>query len=83
MKTFLVVVAVASATLLSTGAFSQQQFDGVDGFGHPIKAKPEYHQPARNERAYQDALGKIPDQKQSTDPWQTVRDKPQSNGSRN
>jgi hypothetical protein len=82
MRAFL-VVAVATATLSSTGALSQQQFDGVDGFGHPIKAKPEYHQPPRNEKAYQDALGKIPDQKQKLDPWQTVREKPQSSGGRN
>jgi hypothetical protein len=73
-----VLVVAAAVTLLSTPALSQQQFDGVDGFGHPIKAKPEYHQPPRNEAAYQDALRKIPDQKQKSDPWQTVRDKPQS-----
>jgi hypothetical protein len=76
MRAFL-TVAVA-ATLLSTPALSQQQFDGVDGFGHPIKAKPEYHQPPRNESAYQDALRKIPDQNHKVDPWQTVREKPQS-----
>jgi hypothetical protein len=76
MRAFL-TVAVA-VTLLSTPALSQQQFEGVDGFGHPIKAKPEYHQPPRNENAYQDALRKIPDQNQKTDPWQTVREKPQS-----
>jgi len=72
------VLVVAAAMVLSTPAFSQQQFDGVDGFGHPIKAKPEYHQPPRNENAYQDALRKIPNQNQKVDPWQTVREKPQS-----
>jgi hypothetical protein len=76
MRAFLTVAA--TVTVLSTPALSQQQFDGVDGFGHPIKAKPEYHQPPRNEAAYQDALRKIPDQNRKADPWQAVREKPQS-----
>jgi hypothetical protein len=78
MRAFLAVSA-ATVALFSTHAFSQQQqSEGVDGFGHPIKAKPEYHQPPRNDKAYQDALRRIPDQNQKVDPWQTVREKPQS-----
>jgi hypothetical protein len=79
MRAFL-WVTTATVALLSAPGFSQQppQYDGVDGFGHPIKAKPEYQQPPRNERAYQDALKRIPDQNQKVDPWQTVRQKSQS-----
>jgi hypothetical protein len=77
MRAFLAISA-ATVALFNTPAFSQQQFDGVDGFGHPIKAKPEYHQPPRNDKAYQDALRSIPDQNHKADPWQTVREKPQS-----
>jgi hypothetical protein len=75
MRAF-VSAAAAAVALLSTPALSQQQYDGVDGFGHPIKAKPEYQQPPRNEGAYRDALKRIPDQNQKADPWQTVREKP-------
>ena len=75
MRAFLIAATIA---LLCTPAFSQQQYDGVDGFGHPIKSKPEYHQPARNEGAYSDALKRIPDQKEKADPWGTVREKPPS-----
>jgi hypothetical protein len=64
-------LALTTAAFVTTPALSQ-----VDGFGHPIKPKQEYHQPPRNEGAYRDALDKIPEQKSKVDPWQTVRDKP-------
>jgi hypothetical protein len=65
--------AAFAATSLTTPAQAQ-----VDGFGHAIKDKKdeEYHQPARNENAYKDALRRIPDTKEKYDPWGTVRDKP-------
>jgi hypothetical protein len=72
-------IALATTALLTTPAVAQQQQnDGVDGFGHAIKAKPEYHQPARNEAAYSDALKRIPDAKEKADPWGAVREKPPS-----
>jgi hypothetical protein len=74
-----VTIALATTALLTMPAVAQQQQnDGVDGFGHAIKAKPEYHQPARNEAAYSDALKRIPDAKEKADPWGTVREKPAS-----
>jgi hypothetical protein len=73
MRLFLatITLALTAVAFLTTPALSQ-----VDGFGHPIKPKPEYHQPARNDGAYRDALDRIPDQKTKVDPWQTMRDKP-------
>jgi hypothetical protein len=52
----------------------------TDGFGHAIKEKKptEYHQPARNEKAYESALGRIPDSKDKYDPWGNVRQQPSS-----
>jgi hypothetical protein len=46
MRAFLraatVTIAWATTALLTTPGYSQQQqYDGVDGFGHGIKAKPE------------------------------------------
>jgi len=70
MRAWLPVAATAIA-LLATPALSQ-----VDGFGHKIPPKPEDLPPARNEGAYRDALKRIPDQKDKSDPWQTVREKP-------
>jgi hypothetical protein len=70
----LVGAAAFVGTSLTAAALAQ-----VDGFGHPIKDKKEeeYHQPARNENAYKDALRRIPDTKEKYDPWGTVRgDKP-------
>jgi hypothetical protein len=67
-KTTITMIMIA---VVATPALSQ-----VDGFGHPIKPKPEYHQPQRNEGAYRDALDRIPDQKVKADPWQAVREKP-------
>jgi hypothetical protein len=85
MKVFLraatTTIALATTALLTIPAVAQQQQqqnDGVDGFGHAIKAKPEYHQPARNEAAYSDALKRIPDAKEKADPWGAVREKPPS-----
>jgi hypothetical protein len=73
MRRFLAktTIALTMIAVVATPALSQ-----VDGFGHPIKPKPEYQQPPRNEGAYRDALDKIPDQKVKADPWQTVREKP-------
>ena len=65
------------AAFLATPASSQQ----MDGFGHVIPEKHgviEYHQPARNEKAYKSALDHIPDPKAKYDPWGQVR--PQSAG---
>jgi hypothetical protein len=73
-------VVLATIALMTTPAFSQnpQEYDGVDGFGHAVKRKPDYHQPARNEGAYSEALKRIPDAKEKPDPWGTVREKPAS-----
>jgi hypothetical protein len=73
-------IVLATTALIAVPAFSQnpQETDGVDGFGHAIKRKPDYHQPARNEGAYSEALKRIPDAKEKPDPWGTVRDKPAS-----
>ena len=71
-------IALAATALMTTSAFSQnpQEYDGVDGFGHAIKRKSDYHQPVRNEGAYSEALKRIPDPKEKPDPWGTVREKP-------
>jgi hypothetical protein len=79
LRAAIATIALAATASVATPAFSQQQQnDGVDGFGHAIKAKPEYHQPARNEGAYNEALKRIPDPKEKADPWGTVREKPAS-----
>jgi len=67
-----------SASCLATPAFSQQ----MDGFGHVIPEKHgvvEYHQPARNDKAYKSALDQIPDAKTKYDPWGQVRQQPAGN----
>jgi hypothetical protein len=74
MRALLTVTAVvALATSLASPAFSQ-----VDGFGHVMKEKKEieYHQPARNDKAYKSALDQIPDAKSKYDPWGNVRQQP-------
>jgi hypothetical protein len=88
MKAFLTAFLRAAAAtfvlamiaFVTTPAFSQnpQETDGVDGFGHAIKRKPDYQPIPRNEGAYKDALKRIPDQKEKVDPWGTVREKPAS-----
>jgi|HubBroStandDraft_6_1064221.scaffolds.fasta_scaffold207884_2 hypothetical protein len=80
LPTATATIALATTALMITPAFSQnpQETDGVDGFGHAIKRKPDYHQPARNEGAYNEALKRIPDAKDKPDPWGTVREKPAS-----
>jgi hypothetical protein len=75
MRILLSTIAIGSlvATWPVSPAFAQ-----VDGFGHAIKEKKpvEYHQPARNDRAYKSALDQIPDSKQKYDPWGNVRQQP-------
>jgi hypothetical protein len=73
MRCFLAKMTI---TLILIAVVATPALPQVDGFGHPIKSKPEYHQPQRNEGAYRDALDRIPDQKIKADPWQTVREKP-------
>jgi hypothetical protein len=78
-KSFARALLIVSATSILAAALSTPGFAQTDGFGHPIKDKKEeeYHQPARNENAYKDALRRIPDTKEKYDPWGTVRgDKP-------
>jgi hypothetical protein len=72
----ILTAATATALLITPAIAQQQQYDHIDGFGHGVPAKPEYHQPARNEGAYQNALQRIPDAKEKADPWGTVREKP-------
>jgi len=63
------------AALSVTPAISQQ----MDGFGHVTPEKHgvvEYHQPARNDKAYKSALDQIPDAKAKYDPWGQVRQSP-------
>jgi hypothetical protein len=69
----LTTTAALVAAYSATPALSQ-----VDGFGHAIKEKKptEYHQPARNDKAYQSALDRIPDSKDKYDPWGAVRQQP-------
>ena len=75
MRAFL-TAATAMGLLITPTIAQQQQYDHIDGFGHGVPAKREYHQPARNDGAYQDALKRIPDTKEKADPWGTVREKP-------
>jgi hypothetical protein len=84
MRAFLraaaLTLALTTTVFVTTPAFPQQpQYDGVDAFGHGIKAKPDGPPPIpRNEGAYRDALKRIPDQSQKVDPWGNVREKPAS-----
>ena len=79
MRTLLTAIAAIAlvAAWTATPAFSQT----VDGFGHVVKEKKEieYHQPARNEKAYKSALDHIPDSKDKYDPWGNVRQQPSGN----
>jgi hypothetical protein len=76
-KLFAPALLLVGATAFLATAPTTPGLAQVDGFGHAIKEKnTEYHQPARNENAYKDALRRIPETKEKYDPWGTVRDKP-------
>jgi hypothetical protein len=74
-----VVLSTVTAMVLVAGSVVPALCQ-VDGFGHVIKEnKPvEYHQPSRNDKAYQSALDRIPDSKDKYDPWGNVRQQPSS-----
>jgi hypothetical protein len=82
MRAFMnVFVAAAAVVALATPAHSQGQggFGGNGGGGRvgPPAAgvKPEDRV---NEKDYKSALDRLPAQGEKRDPWQTVRDKPQT-----
>ncbi len=70
MRVFLAAIAIAS---LAGPAFAQQKpipkygETGVEKHPNEIKAEKEA------EQAYQRSLGRIPEQKGSSDPWGSVR----------
>jgi hypothetical protein len=72
------LVCAGATILLITGAVSAQSNDGQSSFGVPFKSKapPTQDQIERQketDKAYQDAIRKLPDKKSSADPWNDVR----------
>lgn len=72
MKAF--IAATAAIALLTSSAFAQGM--GL-GRNHARGQKAaQTHKPKVDEKAYKDALGRIPESKEPVDPWRGVRDKP-------
>jgi len=67
---FFVAAAVVLA-LLAAPAHAQGR-----GKKHDTDQKPDEKKVKVDEKAYKSALDRLPNQKDSFDPWQNVRDKP-------
>ena len=69
------ITVAAAMILLLTAHANSQNLNMLGGLGdkRPLTAEEAAKQKAADE-AYKAAVGKIPDQKKSADPWGTVRD---------
>jgi hypothetical protein len=72
------LVCAGATILLITGAADAQSNDGQSSFGVPFKSKApltqdQIEQQKATDKAYQDAVRKVPDKKSSADPWSDVR----------
>jgi uncharacterized protein YecT (DUF1311 family) len=67
-----IVLAVVAAAMLTTPAFSEGRGKGTKKAGSDQQSQEKKKKDAELEKAYKDALKKIPDQK-SSDPWTNMR----------
>jgi hypothetical protein len=81
MRAFMsVFVAAAAVVALATPVHSQTGSMGGSGAGGRIGPPPSGVKPEDrvNEKDYKSALQRMPAQAEKRDPWQVVREKPQS-----